>query len=208
LACTCTRPRPSLTRLNQPRGNRVAFNISNSPPQRPVISNAMVVRFILPERPARSPQEEIRGAGRGALDPSSDNGHRAGGLHHHMNVIRHDDPGQQFIQTILCVSQPQRVLDDLGNFWLAEPMRPGSVGIQQPIACDERFAWFGLSFFERDRGSTRQRTVQTPGYEEDGVWGVVVRQISAVIGHFESAGRKACSTESPGRRFFLLKCAF
>ncbi len=208
---TCrTRPRPVLGNLRQSSLNRVSFDVSNDLLHFVPVADPVIVRLVLPKDLAGSPQEHIGPASGGTLDPSSDHWHLNAGCPEDVDVIGHDHPGSQAVESALPFPGEQGAGYDLSDATIREPLRPRPVQICLTVPRHERGAG-GCSLRGSGRDDVRagrQRAGQPPRDEEPRAFGVKMRESSPIVHERTSrgAGGTACpafQNDSGGRNLTL-----
>jgi len=188
----CARPGPSLGGVDQARFYWVSFHVMDDAIQFVCVADAMVIGFVKPEWCARSSKQEIGFPGRRAFDPSHNLRKWAKRAYDQMDMVRHDRPGEPFIQPVFVFSAFKNICDYFGDPRIAEPSRSCCRFVQQTVCLDECASGFGVLRYWHS--ASRHRPEQPPGYKEDRFGRIVVRQISSVVRHGQNAGQKACFT--------------
>jgi len=185
------RPGPHLSRRYQSRGHRIFLNISSCAAESLVPANPVVPRFILPEALTRSPDQAIRIASSGSLQPAHDRSDFHFRRNQNVNVVRHDHPRVKPVKPAPMLA----VFDCVGN-------QAGYRGISQPKGTARFFLQLSIPGYESVSRSrigfqnlltTRRgkRPVQSPGYKQSCAGRLQVRQIPSILSHFFSRQAEA-----------------
>jgi hypothetical protein len=196
LACQGrTGKRPQFSRGNQSRCNGVGFNVVPDLHKLALISYVVVERLILPKRVAGAVQESIGSASRGAFQPPRQNGYRHERQNQNVNVIGHDNPGIEFIESSAGIPVANRVHNSLCNRRVPQTSGAAASACQRPILRYKRVSGARIAL-----GLLRswQRAIKSPRKEHISRFVVEVRQSSFVFGHNYLAGRRACPTQHCG----------
>jgi hypothetical protein len=158
------RPREILWQRNQPRRNRIVFDVTLDSLKLFFIANQVIVAFVLPKGsvvPAQNPIRFVTGVAfertklRGCVHMRRDE---------QMHVIRHDYEGVQIIaaETMLAiVDRPEHQFSDFG---VSQEYRSTPRTIQQPVHGNKRLA--GREAIRRKNPVVRQASMQAEGYKE------------------------------------------
>ncbi len=184
--------------------HRVAFHIMREMVQFHFIPHRMVEGLILPEGTASPAQKQVRLSRRGAFQPARNRRQRGLGPQQNMNVIRHDNPGSEFIEI------PPGLAIEEGVGYGARDSR-----VKQPDGTESGFVHFavpcekGPSCGQAGAGASACHPLrnthsgygagQTPRDKQKGPLGPVgmpVGQSSAVKHRQRVAGESACPTYS------------
>src|SRR5215510_12686013 len=95
-----------------------------------LVSNPVIVGFILPERFASPPQEGVRSSCRKYFDRFGDSRNGNARLDHGMDMVGHDAVRDQQVQTELPLTESKGIDDALRNRWVLEPLGTRNGAIQ------------------------------------------------------------------------------
>lgn len=190
LACVGAGPGPILRRGDQGSFYWVIFNITNDAIQFLATADAAIVGFVGPKR-FPSPSEQYIGLPGGrAFHPSDNPWKWSKWLQHEMNMVRHHNPGEPLVQAVFVLATIKCRGDYARDPGITEPAHSPLFVIQQAVAFGE-----GPPCICVRKNTKWQRSVQTPGYEQNRLRRIVMRQIPLMI-HSKGAGQKACFTDS------------
>ncbi len=175
------RPREILWQPNQPRSNRIIFNITPHSPKLVFIADQMIVAFVLPKGLVAAAENPVCFVTGVPLERTQ----QAGGFHvrcdQQMDVIGHDYVSVQIIavQTILAIVE--RLENKLGNFALAQEDRPAPPAVQQAIHRDERLT--GRETRRRKHSVVRKASMQAERHKQRLSDDVPVRETAFIPTH-------------------------
>lgn len=192
LACVGARPGPGFDRRNKACRDRIPFDVSDNAIEFVSIPDAMIVRLPLPELPPGSPKNNICLPRRRAFDPSHHLWQRTQWLKYEVDMVRHDDPGSSFIQTVEALPVLECLRHDFRNPQICEPSRPSCSLVHHPVSFGER-----SSALPRGYLAMRPRSVQAPGDKLNRLRRIEVWKIALVV-HGGIAGQKAHATPDSG----------
>jgi hypothetical protein len=148
-------PRPVFRRFHQSRSHGIPLHIRNCCVVFLATPDPMIVRLILPERPA--PIQNAIGTPSGrSFQPVHDGGQLLQWQPDHMDVIRHDHEGVQPIHSTCCVAVEYGLCYHAGNSRIRQPYWSGGAG---------------------------KRAGESPGDEEGHIVREPMWQSSVVVGH-------------------------
>ncbi len=153
------------------------------------VTNAMIVGFALPKRLASPLKDQVCGPCGKSLDPSHHSRQWLKRAHYQVDVIRHDYPGESFVETVLVFSAPKSFSDFFRDAGISEPERSRSRAIQNAVASGERSSGSVVLSC-----AMRLRPIETPRREDNRVRRIKVREISFVVTRHKSAGQTAYAT--------------
>ena len=120
-----TRPHPILRPANQPRPNRILFNIGLKFPNLAGFPQVVIERIPLPKLAPSAPKDPIRPACSRPLQPSHRVPHRLQRQYQHVRMIGHQHPSMKLIKPPLALPGQNRVSDQISNTRIVQP-RPGA----------------------------------------------------------------------------------
>ena len=151
----------------------------------------MIVGFVLPEWLSGALQQVI-GAARGrSLQPARDHGEIGSGLDEHVYMIRHRNPGAEFVEALIAFSDLDRLRDEIRYAAVFEPQRSGALAIQDSISGSEGVSRAGV---DCPLAAHWQRPPEPPGDEQIGVVWLEMRQSPTIFEHVRTGRRFACPT--------------
>jgi len=142
------------------------------------MSYPVIVGFMLPERFACSPQQQIRFPGRSPFDPVRYLGQRHLRQYQHVHMVGHDDPSVQLIK-LPALAGANRFHYLARDSRIAQPQRPMALA-QRTILCGERVAGSCINDVGRRNG---QRPMQAPSHKQILTIRMKMRQPSSILGH-------------------------
>lgn len=133
--------------LHQTSLDRIPLDVSHDSIELRLVPHPMIVRLSLPEWHSRPAEDHIGCARTGALQRSGDRAQGFEWLQQHVDMVRHDNPGIQFVQGPLSCPNEQNLCHALGNAAVLEARTGRSA--RRPSA-DRKRENAGLRFgFER-----------------------------------------------------------
>jgi hypothetical protein len=150
----------------------------------------MVERLVLPEGRFSAAKNPVGHAAGSSFEPSHDGGHFGVWLEDRVDVIGHDHPRVEFVESANGLTVQECVRNHAGNSRILQPNWAGSLAVESLIV-PKKSRWDRRSFFvvcqapvaSDNLRSGRKRSGKTPGHENRGLLWNPVRQVSAGEGH-------------------------
>ncbi len=158
----CAGPGPEARFFDQARSDGVEFDVAFRLAEFFRIAHPAVPGFVLPERLASEAEDLIGSSSRRAFDPSHDFRKVGFRCDQKVHVVRHDDPGMQFVKGPLGFRGYDRIGDYFGDSRIRQVAYSGSCA---------------------SGSGRRNRSVQAPGEEQRSSVGLQMRQMSSVFRH-------------------------
>jgi hypothetical protein len=178
-------PRPVLWSRAQAGFYRVLFDVPCDSVFFDRVSNPSIEVIPCPEWAAGVAKQPIGISRTAGFDPPDDLRQVKPRPKDHVNVIRHQGPGTQFVPAILLASQKD-VCDDGSDRGLCQPPRTGCAGIEEPIRFEEFRAFRSPAIGDHARW---QRTVETPCHEVRRAFLLTVRKAGMIFRSHRGIGR-------------------
>ena len=144
------------------------------------VAKVVVPGLVLPKWLPCSTKDPIGVPRRRSFQPSHQHCQRNAGKNQQMHVVRHNRPGQEFIEVSLGVPGHNRAGNQICNAGIGEPCRPWALSIQSTVLRHESMSGSGT---RSGSHPNRQCSPQAPGQEQVSMIRMVMGQSSAVFSH-------------------------
>jgi hypothetical protein len=168
------RPRPSLLDVDESGLNWIILDISKDVTEFLSRTDPMIVRFILPKRHSRPAQMPVRLATRPALEPAHNRWHRISRLENDVNVVGHDNPAVQRVETTRCFTIQKSVFDDTRYSGFSKPERPAGGTVETFVPRTKRRTT-GILRSQNMGTARRHRPGEAPCHKHRGTVGNPMR---------------------------------
>ena len=172
----CARPVPKLCGLYQTGLHRVFVDVAGNLPKLVAVTHPMIPGFVFPERLTGETENFVSATGCGTLQPTRNRRQRNAGRQQQVNVIGHNHPGMQFVESALGFSCHKGIRHKTCDPGVHQPARSGGLPIQLPVAFHKR----RQDLVARTR---RHRSIESPGREDRSPFSIPMWEIASVVRH-------------------------
>lgn len=190
--CPSTGPAKKLGGCDEPRGHWVLFDVPCNSAELGAIADPAVPRLVFPKRLASASENPVGLPSGRTFEPARDCGQGNQGCQQQMNVVRHENPGMQFIEAPASLTIQNLFRDYLRNLGIRQPLRPLRLPIQLAIFGCKSVAGRRVRFQQVFSLAYRHRTPQAPVEEYRDTFGMQMRQSSSIVKHW--ADESVCPT--------------
>ncbi len=184
------RPTPEFDAIDKAGRHRITFDVSNNLLELSGVANPAVPGFLSPEGVSCESKNLVGFVACGALQPAGDFRQRHPRRDQQMDMVRHDYPCVQFIETACRLSRFNAFGNQGGDADIAEPMRSRLVPIKSSVRGHECVTWPRIRFQDRVLFAHRNRSVQAPCQKYRMAFVVDVRELSSVDEHLRMGRRE------------------
>jgi hypothetical protein len=172
-------PRPLLHLLSQPSAHGISFDVPYYPLKFPVVSNPMVIGFILPKWLAGVAKNDIGLPGARTFYSPGYLSQRLVRLQENVHVVGHHHPGEKVAQHPLPMGYEQCIDHSSGDTWVCQPHRTRKPMVQFPIDQCKPLA-FGRGVGRAQIAAARQGAVKPPSQKDWNTFRLPMRQSTTI----------------------------
>jgi hypothetical protein len=163
-----TRPRPVRRARHQPRIHRISFDIPDDRSELFAGSNPPVEILPLPKGFPRSSCQVVGANGGGSFQPAHNLTEILMRLHHHVDMVGHDNPGNKIVATLGIFTIEQGLHKGCCDIGVLQPLRSFAHSVQLSIMCQESPSRITI-LNEKCGLGLWKRACQAPSDEDDRV---------------------------------------